>query len=72
MPQIDYTGRVFGRLTVLSDPGVGNSTRMLPCRCSCGKKVSVRAKNLAAGHSRSCGCMRKNRKRSPREAFTIR
>ena len=32
---------------------------MWSCRCDCGKKVKVKAFHLKSGHTKSCGCLRK-------------
>lgn len=44
-------GDEFGRLIVVT-PG---SSAL--CRCDCGTEVTVPRKNLASGHTRSCGCL---------------
>lgn len=55
--RIDYTGRIYGRLTVLrQDPNRKNS---VICRCSCGNEISVIKANLVSGATRSCGCLRR-------------
>lgn len=53
----DLTGKVFGRLTVLSlaasrRPGF---LRWL-CQCYCGNQKEVLAQDLRNGHTTSCGC----------------
>ena len=51
-------GNRFGRLVV-----VGESTRnkyghrCWPCRCDCGKEITVRAQSLNDGTTRSCRCI---------------
>ncbi len=58
----DITGRVFGKLTVVSllparTSGGGTQWR---CRCSCGNwSPCVRSGNLNNGHTTSCGCEQK-------------
>lgn len=60
----DLSGRRFGRLTVLRpgkdyiSPACDIRARWL-CRCDCGKELSVREDYLLSGHSRSCGCLRR-------------
>lgn len=54
-------GLRFGRWTVLSRakdyrPGIPAWL----CRCDCGKEGVVRAGNLKAGESRSCGCLNRD------------
>jgi hypothetical protein len=56
---IDITGQKFGRLTAIEvtrEPG----HRAWMCRCDCGGETIVRAALLTTGHSRSCGCQRKD------------
>lgn len=51
----DLAGRQFGRWTVLERiPGSG-AARWL-CRCQCGTRRGVAAKNLISGASTGCGC----------------
>ena len=75
----DLIGHRFGRLTVLqrafSKPNKGI---FWLCRCDCDSEATVLGSKLLNGHTRSCGCLRrnmmtthghsgngKNRKRSP-------
>jgi len=53
----DITGRVFGRWTVLSFAGSDDGALWL-CRCACGAEKIIRATQLAAGLTKSCGCLR--------------
>jgi hypothetical protein len=59
----DLTGRVFGRLTVLSE--VQRRTikgcRRWTCTCSCGRTIQVRSRNLQHGTRTCCGCARTTR-----------
>jgi hypothetical protein len=55
----DITGKVFGRLTVLSLAGKNNHrVLMWNCICSCGKKTITCGTSLRSGNSKSCGCLR--------------
>ena len=36
------------------------------CECDCGKTTTVRAHNLISGHTKSCGCFRKDKVKSTR------
>lgn len=61
----DLTGKIFGKLTVISqgDDYVSNSGRHYSrwiCRCSCGneKDVLVSGYHLTSGHTSSCGYVR--------------
>jgi hypothetical protein len=51
-------GDVFGRLTLVWPIGSGERWRVL---CACGATKAVRASNLRAGHTRSCGCLHRDR-----------
>lgn len=63
---VELTGRVFGRLTVLSFSHLGDAAYWL-CQCECGEKKAVRGWALTGGRTRSCGCLREDRKREPRQ-----
>jgi len=53
-------GSRFERLLVLEmdNRNVTGETRWL-CQCDCGTQKTVRAYNLKAGHTRSCGCLQR-------------
>lgn len=60
----DITGQRFGRWIVVArgqrqtaHSGRWRLTYWL-CRCDCGAEKEVRAQQLIAGHSQSCGCLR--------------
>lgn len=57
---IDLTGATFGRLTVIKrvENSKHNAAQWL-CKCECGETVVVSSNNLRTGHSKSCGCARK-------------
>lgn len=58
MNRAKLTGKVFGRLTVISFAHLNHSQHSYwNCKCSCGKDVIVAAKHLGA--TISCGCYRK-------------
>lgn len=64
----DLTGQVFGRLTVLREAepimrSDGKHIRTWLCRCDCGREVVIRQHNLTNKVTRSCGCLRKERKK---------
>ncbi len=58
--QIDYTGRIFGRLMVVSihERIIGKRPKW-KCLCSCGNTTIVQSNNLHSGHTTSCGCFHK-------------
>lgn len=64
MPKlIDLTGKTFERLTVIkrdfSKPN--NKKAMWLCKCQCGKEVIVGGDHLRNGHTKSCGCLQKEK-----------
>lgn len=52
----DLTGRVFGRLTVVSFAESVNGATKWNCVCECGNLAVCYSGNLKKGHSNSCGC----------------
>lgn len=58
---IDMRGRRFGRLIVLERaPNVGERT-MWKCICDCGNEKIVDSHSLRLGHTKSCGCLGRQR-----------
>ena len=55
---IDLTGKIFGRLTVISK-NVGKRERDLlwDCVCLCGTYKTIRGSCLRRGMTKSCGCL---------------
>lgn len=62
MRAIDLTGRRFGRLVVMELAGrrtmSGRTRWAYRCLCDCGNQNIVMGKNLIAGNSNSCGCLK--------------
>ena len=64
MKCIDLSGQKFGRLTVVErrenyiDPK-GKQRSKWRCECECGNIVDVVGSVLKNGHTKSCGCLRK-------------
>lgn len=62
----DLTGKKFGKLTVIKrvenhvQPSGASYTRWL-CKCECGNEVTVRTSDLTRGHTKSCGCLQKEK-----------
>lgn len=56
MKKIDITNHTYGRLTVIKQ--VDNLK--WECVCSCGKSINVHKTNLRSGHTKSCGCLKKD------------
>ncbi len=63
---IDLTGKVFGKLTVISRSpndyrykianGKTTTSPLWICQCDCGNKVIVQGGNLRRGYTTNCGC----------------
>ena len=58
----DLTGKVFGRLTVISQAASDKCghARWL-CQCECGKEKIISSSSLIEGSTQSCGCLRNER-----------
>lgn len=59
----DFTNQRFGRLVVIKerlDLRKPNSyTRIVECKCDCGKIKAFILGSLKTGHTKSCGCLNK-------------
>lgn len=54
----DLTGRVFGKLTVVSQgPRKSDNSVTWDCLCECGNTTNVRAASLKNRNTKSCGCL---------------
>lgn len=63
MRAIDLTGRRFGRLTAIKPEGISADGKILwACVCECGAIVKVRASLLWSGHTKSCGCLQREKR----------
>ncbi len=64
MRAASLTGIKFGRLTALSVAGgrtmSGRTRWAYHCKCDCGADSIVMGKNLLAGNSKSCGCLKRD------------
>jgi len=58
---INLKGKKFGRLTVIkrAENNKWGYTRWL-CKCDCGNEKVVDGNSLRNGHTKSCGCLRKD------------
>ena len=56
-PRIDLVGKTFTYLTPLYYIKGGK----WHCRCKCGKELDVDTRNLNSGHTKSCGCLQKEK-----------
>jgi hypothetical protein len=56
----DLTGRKFGKLTALklTHAGKGNTPHWICC-CECGNAKTVAACHLRSGHTKTCGCTKR-------------
>jgi len=63
---LNLLGQKFGKLTVIEkaenhiQPNGKRYTRWL-CKCDCGNKIIVRTSHLTKGHTRSCGCLQREK-----------
>lgn len=61
MEHIDLTGKKFGRLTAIEPIGKTKSGQIKwRCLCDCGKETIVTYWHLMDGHTKSCGCFRRD------------
>ena len=59
---IDLTGQKFGRLLVIKrdfSKIVNNGEVIWLCQCDCGNIVIIQGSHLKNGHTKSCGCFRR-------------
>lgn len=64
MSDRDLSGKVFGRLTVISYNGIitrksGTHYKSWKCICSCGNECIANERSLLSGKKLSCGCLNK-------------
>lgn len=57
----EYIGMVFNRLTIISVGPPIHSKRRYWCVCECGNGVLVQLYKMKIGHTKSCGCLHKER-----------
>jgi hypothetical protein len=58
----DHSGERYGRLTIVefdrySKPSKSNYWK---CKCDCGNYISISFSSIKAGHTKSCGCLRRD------------
>lgn len=60
--RVDLIGKKFNRLTVVERVGVnvGGSVLWL-CKCDCGRTFIDTSSHITSGHTKSCGCFRRER-----------
>lgn len=57
----DLSGNRFDRLTVLGwRPGIDGAEGKWACVCDCGRDVFTKTERLTSGHTKSCGCWRRD------------
>ena len=60
--KIDLNKQKFGRLTVIKEAGRDKHRFVLwECLCDCGNICIVTGRRLRSGHTKSCGCLNKER-----------
>lgn len=60
--RIDLTGQRFERLVVVEDVGRNKHKQVVwKCQCDCGNETNVVAALLRRGHTKSCGCLQKEK-----------
>ena len=55
---VNETGKIYGKLTVLSMEKIDNHCAFWKCRCECGNEIIVSGNHLRMGHTTSCGCIK--------------
>jgi hypothetical protein len=56
---VDRTGKIYGKLTVISKEGKNKRGSFLwKCKCACGKEKTINGDDLNSGHTKSCGCLK--------------
>lgn len=58
---IDLTNQKFTRLTVLERVESRDGRAFWKCKCDCGNEVEVQGNLLRKGHTKSCGCLQKEK-----------
>lgn len=58
---IDLTGQKFGKLTVIKRSQNKGREVCWQCQCDCGTTCIVTRRDLQTGHTKSCGCFKKER-----------
>lgn len=73
--KVDYRemiGRTYGRQTVLCQAmeKSKDGRTLCVCSCNCGTRVTVTAKNLRSGNTKSCGCLHREKSRETSKDMT--
>jgi hypothetical protein len=56
---IDMIGKKFNRLTIVSRVANEDTRAAWNCVCDCGNTITLNGKQIRSGHTKSCGCYRK-------------
>ena len=73
MKKIDLTGQKFGMLTVIGPAEQKNRKYTCwICQCECGRQTIVDGSHLKSGHTKSCGCYRRECPRQRQRDLTGR
>ena len=59
--RLQLKGKRFYRLIVLSLHSIVGGRSYWSCKCTCGKSAIIGGKKLVSGHTRSCGCLKRER-----------
>ena len=59
----------MSKLTILSLHNITNSRKYYLCQCECGNTTIVAENHLKNGHTKSCGCLKKQRLKENREHY---
>lgn len=59
---VDITGQRFNRLVALRKIGTNAQKQdVWRCQCDCGKETDVSSRSLITGHTKSCGCLQREK-----------
>src|SRR5260221_13991961 len=61
-PIESITGKIFGKLLVIRYVGKINNKYLWECKCECKNITIVTRRHLSEGNTKSCGCLRKDKK----------
>jgi hypothetical protein len=58
--KINEIGNTYGYLTVMEEgPRSADNRATWVCKCKCGNLITVTGKSLRQGHTKSCGCLKR-------------
>ena len=61
---LELIGQRFGKLVVISYIGYYKNRSFVKCHCDCGNETIACIKELKTGNVKSCGCLKKGRKKT--------